>query len=92
MKIVVFNHIYKNAGTTVWNRYKNNACSTLLRFPTYEWPDECTRIKNGKPYTTQFKIDVLDPPPQYIHGRCHPGLIEEYPKGYGTRRSFVADS
>lgn len=81
MKIIVFNHLYKNAGSTVWERYKNNECSTLLRHPTWNMPKKCIRIKNGEPYTTLFKIKNLDPPPYYIHGRCHPGLLESYTPG-----------
>ena len=84
MKVIVFNHIYKNAGTTIWERYKNNPCSTLLRYPTWNWPDECIRIKDGTPYTVPFKPKKLEPPPYYIHGRCHPGMLESYTPGTFT--------
>jgi hypothetical protein len=38
-------------------------------------------MKNGEPYTTLFEIKNLAPPPYYIHGRCHPGLLESYTPG-----------
>jgi len=76
MNILVYQHIYKNGGSTVWKRYKNNAVSTLLRFPSFELPTKCIRSTNGEEYDAPFK-KKMNPPPQFIHGRLHPGLLEK---------------
>jgi hypothetical protein len=75
MNILVYQHIYKNGGSTVWKRYKNNAVSTLLRFPSYELPTKCIRTKDDEEYDTPFN-NKMNPQPQFIHGRLHPGLLE----------------
>ena len=77
MNILVYQHIYKNGGSTVWERYKNNAVSTLLRFPSYELPTRCIRFEiiKGEAYNTPFN-NKMNPQPQFIHGRLHPGLLE----------------
>jgi len=71
--ITVYHHIYKNAGSTVWQRFRRNKYFYLV--PKSDYPQF-----DGKGYAVIGDQEVWTSviKPKHIHGRVMPGLLEKY--------------
>lgn len=71
--MIVYHHIYKNGGTTVWNRYRNNPGAWLV--PGHEHMHIPTQ---GYQYIDSAEIKVpIQGAIDYLHCRIAPGVLEQ---------------